>query len=273
MQLEINYPPKFQVRYGHGKPQAQHIARLLARKKNEQRAFLTRASTFSDQMSAIPMEPVDDIEPHWNQSWLPPLDAISLYSLVSMARPNKVVEIRSGNSTQFIKRAIRDHELTSQITSIDPQPRAEIDHLSDLVHREGLEDVPLDIFSTLEKDDIVFFDGSHRCFQNSDVTTFFVDVLPLLRPNVIVGIHDIFWPSDYPERWVKRYYNEQYVLAAYMLALGRHFPLILSCAYAGIELASDAQKCVSKELKAQLRAAGRGIGGGCLWFYKPDILL
>ena len=61
-------------------------------------------------------------------------------------------------------------------------------------------------------------DNSHRSFQNSDVTVFFTEILPCrLKTGCHYGIHDIFLPSDYPVEWLSRYYNEQYLLMAYLL--------------------------------------------------------
>jgi hypothetical protein len=54
--------------------------------------------------------------------------------------------------------------------------------------------------------------------MNSDVTVVFLDIVPRLRPGVLVHFHDVFLPYDYPPRWGKRYYSEQYVLAARLLA-------------------------------------------------------
>ena len=65
---------------------------------------------------------------------------------------------------------------------------------------------------------MVFFDGSHRTLMGSDVTVFFFEVLPALPPGVLVHIHDIFLPYDYPQEWRWRHYSEQYLLAAVLLA-------------------------------------------------------
>ena len=46
---------------------------------------------------------------------------------------------------------------------------------------------------------------------------FFLDILPQLPKGVLVGIHDIFLPFDYPPEWTGRMYNEMYMLAAYLL--------------------------------------------------------
>ncbi len=96
-------------------------------------------------------------------------------------------------------------------------PRREIDAICDRTLRAPLEGCDLTLFEELRAGDIVFFDGSHRSFANSDVTVFFFEVMPRLAPGVIVQIHDIFIPDDYRPRGNCRLYNEQYLLAAMLL--------------------------------------------------------
>ena len=177
-------------------------------------------------------DPLQPAAPYWNNPWLPPLDAVTLYCLVATKRPHRFVEIGSGNSTKFVARAIADHNLDTRIISIDPEPRAEIDALCDEVLRKPLENCDLDIFGTLGPHDIVFADNSHRSFMNSDVVVFFCEILPTLACGVTVGIHDIFLPHDYPEDWVGRYYSEQYLLACYLLAEARRFDIFLPVYFA-----------------------------------------
>jgi hypothetical protein len=128
-------------------------------------------------------------------------------------------------------RAIRDQQLRTRIISIDPQPRAEIDALCESVIRDPLEKVDLAVFDQLVPGDILFIDSSHRVFTNSDVTVLFLDVLPRLQPGVLVHMHDIFLPHDYPPEWRDRYYSEQYMLAATLLAHGPRFRVALPNAF------------------------------------------
>lgn len=106
--------------------------------------------------------------------------------------------------------------MATRIISIDPEPRAEVDAICDHVERCGLESCDLALFDALNAGDIVFMDGSHRSFMNSDVTVFFIDVLPRLRPGVIVQLHDIALPYDYHAFFTNWYWNEQYMLAVYL---------------------------------------------------------
>ena len=46
---------------------------------------------------------------------------------------------------------------------------------------------------------------------------FFTEVLPSLPEGILYGMHDIFLPEDYPEAWNSRFFNEQYLLACYLL--------------------------------------------------------
>ena len=141
--------------------------------------------------------------------------------------PVRYFEIGSGNSTKFARRAIKDHNLDTIITSIDPFPRAEVDIICDNIIRQPVENVNIDIFNSLKSGDILFIDGTHRLFMNSDVSTIFLDIIPNLRPGVIVHMHDIFLPFDYPSEWIQRYYSEQYMLAIYLLSGGGKIDIIL----------------------------------------------
>lgn len=123
-------------------------------------------------------------------------------------------------TTCFARQAIRGAKLNARVVSIDPQPRREVDAICDEVIRDGLETCDLGAFDRLQAGDILFFDGSHRSFMNSDVTVFFIDVLPRLQPGVVVHIHDINLPWDYPDSFRDWYWNEQYMLAIYLM-MGR----------------------------------------------------
>jgi hypothetical protein len=142
--------------------------------------LLDDIATFAPFFERIPVlgEAADSQTPRWVNGWFPGMDAISLYGLLALHEPRWYVEIGSGNSTMFAKRAIRDQGLRTSIISIDPNPRAEIDAICDRVIRMPCEDVPADFFDQLSGEDILFIDSSHRAFQNSDVTVFFTEILP-----------------------------------------------------------------------------------------------
>jgi hypothetical protein len=164
--------------------------------------------------------------PAWHGVPYAPFDSATLYTMVRKYRPRTYLEIGSGITTCFAHRAIGDAGIDTRIVSIDPEPRASIDAICATVIRDGLETCDLSIFEALAANDILFFDGSHRSFMNSDVTVFFIDILPRLKPGVVVHIHDIMLPYDYPDSFKHWYWNEQYLLAVYLMGnIDRLIPL------------------------------------------------
>ncbi|MCZ6835874.1 MAG: class I SAM-dependent methyltransferase [Planctomycetota bacterium] len=221
--------PPLEPRYGHGQPPHAGLYKLIDTHRESYRATLQKIVGLSESLASIPRirnEETDGAQPCWDNRWLPGLDSAALYGLLTIHKPQHYIEIGSGNSTLFTRRAIRDHDLPTTITSIDPQPREEIDAICDEVHRVPVQDVDLSIFDRLESGDIMFVDSSHRVFTNSDVTAIFLDVLPRLKPGVLVHFHDIWLPEDYQPAWSNRYYTEQYLLAA-LLLFGDQFEIVL----------------------------------------------
>jgi hypothetical protein len=131
--------------------------------------------------------------------------------------PAQYLEVGSGFSTLFARRAIEDFGLRTRIVSVDPHPRAEVDSCCDEVVRAPLEQADLSVFDRLQDGDVVLMDGSHVALMNSDATVFFLEVLPRLAAGVLVGVDDVFLPWDYPPPWTGRVYGEQYLLAAFLL--------------------------------------------------------
>ena len=89
--------------------------------------------------------------------------------------------------------------------------------------------VAADVFAALRPGDIVFFDGPHRAFMNSDAVVFCLEVLPSLQDAVLVGMHDILLPCDYPPHWAERCYFEQYPPACHLLAEDHRAAPLLLC--------------------------------------------
>lgn len=267
MNIEIDYPPDFAVRYGYGKPSAKYIAASIARYEDTYSEWLETILSVKEALSSIQIiGDRDGEEPFWDNNWFPPLDGAFTFASLVSKKPRLLIEIGSGNSTKFARKAIKDYRLKTKLISIDPYPRAEIDKLSDEIIRQPLEHADLDVFFRLTRGDFLFFDGSHRSFQNSDVTVFFHDVLPSLPKGVYVGIHDIYWPNDYPVTWKERYYNEQYMLGAYMLGARDKFKTV----FPGAHLTSSRQHEVRSALPAFVTdhfvAKNSFIGGSAFWF-------
>jgi hypothetical protein len=198
------------------------ILDLCGRAAPESAAWLDAIHAHAGTFREIPRgAPADDSAPFWENGMIPALDGMMLYALIRRLKPKTYLEVGSGNSTKFVRKAIADGALKTQLVSIDPHPRAGIDRLCDEVIRQPFETVPEDqLRGRLQANDVVFIDNSHRSFPNSDVTVFFTETLSWLPPGVCYGIHDICLPFDYPQVWMERFYNEQYLLAAYLLGGG-----------------------------------------------------
>lgn len=213
----LEYPISPVPRYGYGKPPHEGLRTMLARGDEDYRTTLQSFVAFEPGLASIAEHAVGDLKPYWQSTFFSALDAIALYGFIGTRRPSRIIEVGSGNSTKFARQAITDFDLATKIISIDPMPRAEIDALCDQVIRQPMEAVDPEFFDQLQAGDFLFVDNSHRVFQNSDVTAFFLDVLPRLSHGVVVHVHDIFLPCDYPASWAERHYSEQYLLAAFLL--------------------------------------------------------
>jgi hypothetical protein len=163
------------------------------------------------------------------------LSATLLHGLIRHFRPARMLEIGSGNSTFVAARAARmnepdGHPLELVVIDPFPEPNAVRGYpgLSRVLpHR--VQDVDQSHFQRLQSNDFLFIDSSHVVATGNDVVFLFLEILPRLAPGVIVHVHDIFFPFDYPRQWVienRWYWNEQYLLQAF-LSGNRSFEVLL----------------------------------------------
>ncbi len=206
--LALNYPVTLKPRYDGGVHPK--LYELISSRREEFKILLQSFLKYQNQLAALK-------KMRWVNGYLPALDSVCLYCLLGQRNPRRYLEIGSGNSTIFARQSIKDNGLKTRIISVDPRPRAEIDALCDEVVRTPVEDVSLSIFDQLEPGDVLFVDNSHRCLPNSDVTVFFVDILPRIKPGVLIHLHDICLPWDYPDAVAQDAYSEQYLLATALL--------------------------------------------------------
>lgn len=199
-------------------------------------AFANARATFADLLRAtddyradLMAIGVDAPAPHprWRQEWFAPLDAAILYTVMRRHRPSRLLEIGSGHSTRFAVQAIMDGGLRVDHIAIDPAPRAPLTGLPVTLHRTVLKDADRRLFDGLQTGDILFIDSSHILMPGTDVDQLFNRILPALPQGVLVHIHDIFLPDDYPESWTWRGYNEQLAVLP-LITSGAYRPLFAS---------------------------------------------
>lgn len=227
--LFLEYKVNFKPRYGHGKPAHPELLKIVESDRENYKKIIDKAISLKETIWTIKdaKNETDTTKPIWNNGFLPGLDIIGIYTLMTLVKPKKYIEIGSGNSTKVAYKAKIEQKLSTKIISIDPMPRAEIDNLANRVIRKPFENIDFNILEELEEDDILFVDNSHRILPNSDSMVFFLEILPKLKKGVVVHIHDIYLPYDYPQFMCDRFYSEQYGLAMYLLANPKKYKTIL----------------------------------------------
>jgi hypothetical protein len=231
-----------EARWGWGSPPHPLLHDFLARRRDSYAAVLDEILAHEADLLAIPdMGPDDSLEPHWSNASFAGLDAAMLYTSIASRRPQLYLEVGSGRSTRFAARAVRDHDTATELVSIDACPRAGVEALASRIVREPLESVDLSVFGELVAGDVLLVEDSHRALQNSDVTVFFLEVLPQLPDGVLVGVEGIWLPADYPPEWRRLRYGEQYLLAAWLLGGSSRIDVVLPAAWISNDGASMAR--------------------------------
>lgn len=162
-----------------------------------------------------------------NNGTIGSLDGEILYCMIRHFKPRKLFEIGSGISTYLSAQAIlknkeKDDSYECELVAIEPYPndilRAGFPGFSKLMPKKA-QDIPLSEFKKLTQNDILFIDSSHVLKIGSDVQYEYLEILPRLNKGVIVHLHDIFLPAEYPMEWILkdyRFWTEQYLLQAFL---------------------------------------------------------
>lgn len=227
--LFLDYKVNLKPRYGYGKPAHELLYQLINENRPLYVELLNEAVKYKEVFQSFKKmdEESDNSKPVYNNKYLPGLDIVGIYTIISKFKPETYIEVGSGFSTKVAYKAIKDNAFTTNIISIDPAPRAEIDQLATKIIRAPFENIIFDFIFSLKENDILFIDNSHRILPNSDSLVFYLDVLPKIPKGVIVHIHDIYLPFDYPQFMCDRFYSEQYGLAMYLLANSKKYKPLL----------------------------------------------
>ena len=196
-------------------------------------------------------------------------DAIMLYGMLREARPQRIIEVGSGFSSAAML-DVNDAVLGGavQFTFIDP----DMSRLRPLLRpqdatrvtliEQRVQEVPLETFTTLGENDVLFIDSSHVSKIGSDVNRLYLDVLPVLAPGVLIHIHDVAGNLEYPREWLDegRAWNEQYLLRAFLMH-NRAFRIELFTGY----LFNTRHEW----FRERMPMCARG-GGGQMWLRKVE---
>lgn len=179
-------------------------------------------------------EELNSLSFNFNNKFFEAGDAEIYYQIIRYFKPKKIIEIGSGHSSLLAKQAIENNKkidnFITKLTCIEPYENKWLEKNDIEVIRQKVEEVDIKIFNDLNKNDILFIDSSHVIKPQGDIIKIFLEILPKLKTGVIIHIHDIFSPRDYPENWLKvenRFFNEQYLLEG-ILGHSSRYKIMLS---------------------------------------------
>jgi hypothetical protein len=193
---------------------------------------------FNNELLSFPVKKLnDEVEYCYEYGQFRAGDSEMLYSIIRAVKPKQIIEIGSGSSTLMTINAIKknqeqDASHSCKLTCIEPYENNWLKDLGVTVLRERVEILNVEIFKTLQENDILFIDSSHMVRPQGDVLFEIMEVLPALNKGVIIHIPDIFTPKDYPDGWMKDVYfwNEQYVLEAFLMN-NKEYKVLLALNY------------------------------------------
>jgi len=216
---------------------------------------------------------------HFNNGFFEHVDAEIAYAFVRRNKPRRIIEIGSGNTTMVLAAALRANRkegFPGELISIEPHPapylKHGIDGLTQLIEKP-VQQVPVEFFHQLEANDILFIDSTHVVSVDSDVLYECLRILPELAEGVLVHLHDIFTPFDYPQKFVMTnlcFWGEQYMLEAF-LSFNRAFRVMWSASalqhehWNELEAAFPAWKDSYTRMPAQLKIYAPTLDGKNVW--------
>ena len=203
---------------------------------------------------------------HLGQTFFCEGDARVLYAMLRHVSPRRVIEVGSGFSSALMLDARERVEQPPELTFIEPYTERleslllDSDRSTARIVKRRVQEVPVAEFASLESGDILFIDSSHVSRIGSDVNYLYFEVLPALKPGVIVHVHDVLWPFEYPRKWLLegRAWNEAYLLRAF-LQYNSAFDVMLFNAWLGH---------AARELAAELMPGFLNNPGGSFWMRK-----
>jgi len=204
------------------------LAGVVVNEEAQLTLLATFTAAFKHEYDALPREKPSI--PHGfylGNPAFPSVDAEMLWCMVRYFKPRRVIEIGCGHSSYLSAQALLmnardDSSRVGELVCIEPTPNAVLKAgfpgLTELITKR-VEQVPLSLFDTLDGNDILFIDSSHMLKIGSDVQYEYLEILPRLRKGVLIHVHDIHFPMEYPRNLVlgkRRFWNEQYLLQAFL---------------------------------------------------------
>lgn len=188
--------------------------------------FKIFAQSYRKEYDAWPKKSDNYYDFHISQTSFRSVDAQILHCMIRHFQPSTVIEVGSGYSTMITAKALLMNEKENgrnfNFSAIEPYPNEDlkkgIPGLNNIIDK-FIQDVDLQVFKNLHANDVLFLDSTHTVKIGGDVNYEILELLPRLNKGVIVHIHDIFLPYEYPVSWItsgERMWLEQYLLQAFL---------------------------------------------------------
>ena len=221
--LDHYYEPQFNFRQLRRSLSEERRLPGIDMNVDEQLQLLAKFS-FASELAETPFEKPVPLDFYLDNPSFGSGDAEYWYQLIRTVRPRRIIEIGSGYSTLIAMKAIRrnqmdDSEYRCDHVCVEPYEMPWLEDTGVHVVRQKVEDLDPGFFADLSRNDILFIDSSHVLRPQGDVLFEFLEILPTLQIGVIVHVHDVFTPRDYPPSWLleeNRFWNEQYLLEAFL---------------------------------------------------------
>lgn len=211
--------------------------------------LVKQLSTYGAEIQKLADEQVSSLKFDFFNDFYFELDAAVYYALLREIKPSKVIEIGCGYSTQIAAKAIAMNQQegkAGKIICIEPYPEPQLleANLEFQLINERVENIELKVFEQLGAGDILFIDSTHTVKFGSDVCREILEILPAIPGGVWIHFHDIFFPYDYPPKWLieeRRAWNEQYMLEAF-LAYNSRFEVVLTNHWLSVDYPQEVAK-------------------------------
>jgi len=254
-----------------------HLSKTLSKDRNlvgidfniNAQLNLLQQFSYNEELKLFPVNKTSELQYYYNNNSFESGDAEYLYNIIRFFKPTNIVEIGSGYSTLIVEKALKknseeDDNFISKHICVEPYEQPWLEKTDAKIIRKKVENIELSFFKLLNKDDVLFIDSSHVIRPQGDVLYEILEILPSLNSGVLIHIHDVFTPKDYPNDWVikeHRLWNEQYLLEAF-LSNNKDFEIIGSLNYL-IHNHPEELKGIAPILKIQ-----KGREPGSFWIRK-----
>jgi hypothetical protein len=198
----------------------------------EQLELLARFN-FREELLGIPSIAEKELTYGYENDLFGAGDAEYFYNIIRYFKPKKILEIGCGQSTLMAQLAIEANKKENALylcrhICVEPFEQPWLEKVGVTVHRTKIEDLDSAIVESLQLNDILFIDSSHVIRPQGDVVYEYLNMMGRTQPGVLIHVHDVFTPRDYPEAWVvrdRKLWNEQYLLEAF-LCFNRSFKVV-----------------------------------------------